>query len=163
MKGTQWRTALIADAHRKGVCNEFASLMEEARSLTDFLMLYRRGADWALKNDCPSLSLLRECSDEHLDLHGVFVDKHFDGEVLDSRQVYIFRHCSGTIRTGLNVERAVIPMMYFSDGCDMRIESSNKDVMPRPVRVPLYIFGDNNIEAEESKNLSCVTYKQGEQ
>lgn len=158
MKENQWKSIVIADAVNKGVCNEYAGLLDRCKSLTDFLYLYRRGVDWSLENDCPSLKLMRRFQEERLDLHGIFIDKHFDDEVLMDRDVYIFHNCTGTIRTGLNVSKKMIPMLYFANGCDMRVESANEEFLPRPIRVPLYIFGSNKVESESSGKMDCVIY-----
>lgn len=158
MKEITWKDIVIADAKAHGICNEYAELLRRCKSLSDFLALYRRGPDWALENQVPTISLLRQYP-EGLDLHGILVDKHFDGDVLMDRTVYIFQHCTGTIRTGLNVPRKIIPMLYFANGCDMRIESANGDDMPSPIQVPLYIFGENRIESEESAKIRCKYIK----
>ena len=100
-------------------------------------------------------TLRRDFSDCEAD--GIFVDKHFHGELLTSHQVYVFHNCTGTIRTGLNVERRIIPMLYFANGCNMDVKAVS-DTAPK-VRVPLYVFGPNRIGAEQSENIECVTYK----
>ena len=158
MRENQWKQTVIDDAIRKGICNEYAELLRRSKDLTQFLHLYRRGVDWSLENDCPSVALMRRFPEERLDLHGIFIDKEFNGEVLDDRLVYIFHNCTGTIRTGLNVEQKIIPMLYFANGCDMRIESANDFVLPRPIKVPLYIFGQNSVVCEESPKISGVIY-----
>lgn len=136
-----WKKNVITDAQNKGICNEYLELMRRADSVTDLLYLYRRGVNWALENDCPSMELMREAGKVFpFYTQGVFVDREFHGEVFDERLVYIFRHCKGTIRTGLNVTRRLIPMLYFSDGCDIKILPSDKG----KVRVPVYIFGSDN-------------------
>lgn len=114
--------------------------------------------DWALEEGYPSLPVLRQQFSEYKTA-GIYIDEHFDGEVLDDQQVCVFHHCTGTIRTGLNLDKKIIPMLYFANGCDMKIESSNGWAFSSPVRVPLYLFGDNNVEAEESPQLTCITHK----
>lgn len=161
MKENQWKSVVIADAINKGICNEYAGLMRRSKYLTDFLYLYRRGVDWSLENDCPSIALMRQFPEERLDLHGIFIDKHFDGEVLMDRDVYIFHNCTGTIKTGLNVQKKMIPMLYFANGCDIKIESASETPMPSPVRVPLYIFGENKIDFERSADMECITFNHG--
>lgn len=156
MKEKDWKPIIIADAMKKGVCDEYAELMRRSKSVTDFVRLYRRGIDWSLENDCPSLKLLRQLSEERLDLHGIYIDQHFDGDILDDRQVYIFHHCSGTIRTGLNLQRKIIPMLYFANGCDMTVESSNEWASISPVRVPLYLFGANKVICETTPKIAGV-------
>lgn len=158
MKENQWKSVVIADAISKGICNEYAELLSRSKDLPQFLHLYRRGVDWSLENDCPSIALMRQFPEERLDLHGIFIDKHFDGDVLMDRSVYIFQHCTGTIKTGLNVDRKEIPMLYFANGCDMRIESANDFVPPTPIKVPLYIFGANNVICEATPKILGITY-----
>lgn len=160
MKESQWKSTVIADAIHKGVCNEYAGLMRRSKYLTDFLYLYRRGVDWALENDCPSVALMRQFPEERLDLHGIFIDRHFDGEVLMDRDVYIFHNCTGTIKTGLNMSKKIIPMFYFANGCDIKIESASETQMPGPVRVPLYVFGSNTVKGEDSDDMKCITFNQ---
>lgn len=158
MKENQWKSVVIADAINKGVCNEYAGLMQRSKYLTDFLYLYRRGVDWSLENDCPSITLMRQFPEERLDLHGIFIDKHFDGDVLMDRDVYIFHNCTGTIKTSLNVQKKMIPMLYFANGCNMKIESASETPTQSPIRVPLYIFGDCHVTGERSKDMDCITF-----
>ena len=158
MKRKDWKAELLADAERNGICGQYMELLRRADSISDFMNIYRRGAEWALEKDCPSYELLQSLADERLDLHGVYVDKRFDGDVLASKQVYIFHHCTGTIKTGLNIRQRVTPVLYFANGCDIRIESMNEDYLAHPVRVQAYVFGDNHIEAESSKKMNCVLY-----
>ena len=93
--------------------------------------------------------MLRQFPEERLDLHGIFIDRHFDGEELLDRQVYIFHHCTGTIRTGLNLEKKLIPMLYLANGCNLRIEGAPGNA----VRVPAYTFDGSRVEADDKIKL----------
>lgn len=154
--GKDWKNRAITETIAKNVCSEYRGLMERCDSIEEIFDLYKRGVDWSLENDAPSLSLLREYKDE-CEKNGIFMDRHFDGEVLDSQQTYIFHNCSGTIKTGLNIEKRIIPMLYFANGCDMTVEASGNFCMK--TRVPLYIYGDNKIMAEQSGDIECILYK----
>lgn len=138
------------------MCEENRVSLDAVDSKHDAIELYKKTIDWALEEGYPSMSALREdfadCGSE-----GVFVDKEFHGDTLIDQQVYVFHHCTGAIRVGLNVEKQIIPMLYFANGCDMRICGVNGAGMQ--IRVPVYIFGQNRVSAEQSEDLECVIYK----
>lgn len=153
---SQWKRQLRHEASVHHMCAENRVALEEVESKEKAIELYKRTIDWALEEGYPSLSTLRrdfsDCGD-----FGIFIDKHFEGEILRDHSVYVFHNCSGTIRTGLNIEKKIIPMLYFANGCDMDVKGIPNS--SSQVRVPLYIFGINRIGAEMSEDLLCKTYK----
>ena len=151
-----WHRQLRKEASLHHMCEENRSALEAADSKAAAIRLYKKTIDWALEEGYPDIATLREhfadCGG-----FGIYVDKEFHGEILDEHQVYVFHNCSGTIRTGLNVEKRIIPMMYFANGCDMDVRGIRGS--GRSVRVPLYVFGQNRISAEQSEDIQCLTYK----
>lgn len=138
------------------MCEENREALSIAESKHDAIKLYKRTIDWALEEGYPSISTIRrffsDCESE-----GVFVDKVFHGEALLDHQVYVFHHCRGAIRTGLNVGKGIIPMLYFANDCDMDIRGIMNS--GTSARVPLYVFGSNRIRAERSEDIESVIYK----
>jgi hypothetical protein len=151
----EWKIRLDKDARSKKICAEYHDLISRAETKDDLIGIYKRGIDWSLENDCPSLEFLRgEAKD--FEYRGLFIDHHFNGELLDEHQVYIFHNCTGEIRVGLNIGKRIIPMLYFANGCDMKVLHGGDSVMP--VRIPLYIFGSNHILSETSDSVTFKTY-----
>lgn len=152
-----WKEQLLRDARLDGMCNENIAALRMCNSKTDAIRLYKKTIDWALEHNYPMLDILRKefDNDETRDC-GMFIDRTFHGELLDKHQVYIFHNCKGRILTALNYDAEIIPMLYFSNGCDMTIDCKQHNVFP--IRVPLYIFGDNTITAK-SPNAKFVFYK----
>lgn len=150
------KEALMADARAKGICLDGYKEMHSAdrNALVDY---YVQNPDWCMERGFPSMGMLRrefsDCEDK-----GVFVGRTFDGEILNERQAYVFHNCRGRVRTGLNVEKAIIPMLYVANGCEMEIEGLG-DVRPlrRPV-VPVYVFGENDIAAEDNEWVEFRRY-----
>ena len=138
------------------MCEENRHALEGVESKSDAISLYKKTIDWALEEGYPDLDTLRKFFSD-CEAYGIFIDRHFDGELLDNHAVYVFHNCLGTIRTGLNVERRIIPMLYFANGCDMRVEGIKGSGMS--VKVPLYVFGrDNLISCEQSDDIICTTF-----
>lgn len=158
MRDKEWKRVLRREASAHHMCEDYRHALDESDSKVSAIGLYKRMIDWALEEGYPSLEVLREHFSDYKTA-GIYIDEHFDGEVLDAQQVYVFHHCTGTIRTGLNLDKMIIPMLYFANGCDMKIESSNEWAFSAPVRVPLYLFGPNRVEAADTSKLKCVTYK----
>ena len=158
MKEQEWKPIVLADASKQGICGQYAGLLERCESLSDFLHLYRRGVDWALKHDVPRREMLSQYKSERLDLHGIYIDYEFDGEELWDRQVYILRNCHGRIKTGLNIDQKIIPMFYLSDGSDITFESANAEYLTRPILVPVYLFGDS-VATSADKRIQCTIHK----
>ena len=138
------------------MCAENRSALDVVETKEQAVELYKKTIDWALEEGYPDISTLRRDFADCEDL-GIYIDKHFSGEMLRDCQVYVFHNCSGTIRTGLNLGKRIIPMLYFANGCDMDIKGIPNSAMQ--VRVPLYIFGTNRIGAEQSEDIICKTYK----
>lgn len=151
----QWKIQLRREASAHGMCAEYRDLLGSVETKYDAIALYRRCIDWALEEGYPSIETLRH-DFKSCEIYGVFVDHEFHGETLDSQKVYVFHNCKGTIRVGLNASLKIIPMLYFANGCDMDIKGIPGSAMQ--VRVPLYIFGQNRISAEQSEDLVCKTY-----
>lgn len=150
-----WKKLLRRKATTYHMCEENRTALESVNSKADAVALYIKTIDWALEEDYPGLNVIRRYFND-CEQYGIFIDKVFSGETLTDLPVYVFHNCKGTIRTGLNTEKKIIPMLYFANGCDMTVVSSN--TLGMRSRVPLYIFGDNTVLAEDSENIVCRRY-----
>lgn len=153
---SNWKRKLRREASAHGMCAEYREELGSVETKHDAIVLYKRCIDWALEEGLPTIETLRHDFND-CEVEGVFVDKEFHGEVLNDSKVYIFHNCKGRVMVGLNREKRIIPMLYFANGCDMEITGMNNCLVP--VYVPLYVFGDNRIMAEQSEGLICKTYK----
>lgn len=144
------KETLMEDARRGGICADGYGLMRgyDREGLIDY---YVQNPDWAMERGFPSLELLRrEFSD--IEDKGVYVGRTFDGEVFDKLQTYIFHDCKGTIKVAMDYENAVIPMLYFANGCKIRVECGQKN--DPAINVPLYIAENSKVTGAKSDN--CV-------
>ena len=147
----------MQDARSNGICVDGYNRMRKS-SIESLVRYYKTNPDWCMERNYPTLDILRKDFDnEKLQGFGIFIDHTFNGELLDKHQVYIFHNCKGRILTALNYDAEIIPMLYFANGCRMTIDCTQPH--PKyPIRVPLYIFGENNIKAE-SPNAEFIFYK----
>ncbi|MDE6009331.1 MAG: hypothetical protein K2G90_09005 [Muribaculaceae bacterium] len=178
------RKELLHTAHEKGICADGYRQMLESADIDALIEYYTAQPDWCLERNFPDLETLREHFADAGD-KGVFVDRTFNGELLNERQVYVFHNCKGKIKVGLNLEKAIIPMIYLANGCRMRIEgvaglSPNDKPLAGtgrlgnlppiravgkppshnlPIRVPIYLFGKNDVTAESDENVEFKVYK----
>lgn len=140
------------------MCEEKRHALEQMQSTSDAVALYLGSLEWALGENYPTIEELREnFSPKELEIYGIYIDREFHGERLYGKQRYVFHNCRGTIRTGLNTELALIPMMYFANGCEMSVRSFEH--YPSPVHVPLYVYGDCAIDGEVSNDIVCDIHK----
>lgn len=150
MKEIQLKETLMEDARRGGICAEGYGLMRgyDREGLIDY---YVQNPDWCMERGFPSLELMhREFSD--IEGKGVFIGKTFDGEVFDKLQTYIFHDCKGTIRVAMDYDNAVIPMLYFANGCNIRVECEQKN--DPAINVPLYIAEDCKVVGAKTDNCN---------
>lgn len=144
------KETLMEDARRGGICAEGYGLMRgyDRDGLIDY---YLECPDWSIERGFPSFELLRrEFSD--IEDKGVFVGKTFDGEVFDKLQTYIFHDCKGTIRVAMDYDNAIIPMLYFANGCNIRVECEQKN--DPAINVPLYIAEDCKVVGAKTDNCN---------
>lgn len=142
-------------ARRGGICAEGYGKMREydRDKLIDY---YLENPDWCLERNYPTLSELREHFSDIED-KGVYMDKTFHGELMNDLQVYIFHNCKGTIKVGLNIEKAIIPMLYVANGCRLRIVGTGI-LAKKPSEIPVYIFGENDVSARDNRFVKFKKY-----
>lgn len=149
----------MSDARCGGICAEGYGLMR-GYDRDELIAYYLKCPDWYMERGFPSLDILRsefsDCEDK-----GVYVGKTFDGEVFSDKQVYIFHDCKGTIKVAMDYDNAVIPMLYFANGCRMRVTCTQKENLKSPIDVPLYIFGKNDIQARSNIYAKFIKHKHG--
>lgn len=150
---------LIRLAMDKGICRAGAEQMERLGP-EELVGYYVTNPDWCLERDFPDLRML---SDSFADCeeHGVFVNREFHGELLNDLQTYIFHHCRGTVRVGLNVDKGIIPMLYLANGCRLRIVGAGDVVPPKPSArsvVPVYVFGKSDVSARDNRYVRFNRY-----
>lgn len=152
MEEMQLKETLMEDARAGGICAEGYGLMR-GYDRDGLIGYYLANPDWAIERNFPSLRLLRrEFSD--IEDKGVFVGKTFDGEVFDKLQTYIFHNCKGTIRVAMDYDNAVIPMLYFANGCRMRVVCEQPNTPA--INVPLYIADDGKTDIQSESGENCV-------
>lgn len=143
------KETLMKGARENGICAEGYNEMRNF-SLDELVDYYIKNPDWCMERDFPGIRMLAStfsnCRDK-----GIFIKDTFFGETMDELQAYIFHNCKGEIETRLNVEKAIIPMFYFANGCDMHIHCGEN------IKIPIYIFGHNHITT--SGNADFHIYK----
>ena len=155
---SNWKPHLQRLACEHRMCADNRAYLNACETKEDAIRLYKQTIDWALEEGYPDLDFLRkEFADQQS--QGIFIDHNFDGEILNEHQVYVFHHCTGTIRVGLNLAKKIIPMCYFANGCDMTILGVETADQFLPDRVPLYIFGKNKINATNSNTMEVRIYQ----
>lgn len=147
----------MTSARSVGICKDGYSQMR-GYDRDGLVSYYVENPDWCIERGFPSLETIRrEFSD--IEDKGVFVGKTFDGEVFDKLQAYIFHDCKGTINVAMDYDNAVIPMLYFANGCKIRVkcEQDNKPM----IIVPLYVSEDCNVSHGNSDGciFRCHTIK----
>lgn len=142
------------------MCADNRAYLSACETKEDAIRLYKQTIDWALEEGYPDLDFLRkEFSDQQS--QGIYIDHNFEGDILNEHQVYVFHNCKGTIRVGLNIAKKIIPMCYFANNCDMAILGIENEYGFMPDRVPLYIFGENKIDATNSNSIEVRIYQSG--
>ena len=155
MNTQQLKETLMGDAKNMGICAEGYGRMR-GYDRDGLIRYYITNPDWCMERRFPSLELLRrEFSD--IEDRGVFVGKTFNKDVFDSRQVYVFHDCKGTVTVGWDMENAIIPMIYCANGCDLTFVS-DKAENPNPVSVPVYVFGSNRIKVKSDRSIRFTVY-----
>ena len=144
------KETLMEDARRGGICAEGYELMRgyDREELIDY---YVQNPDWSIERGFPSIKLLRR-EFSGIEDKGVYVGRTFDGEVFDKLQAYIFHDCKGTIRVAMDYDNAVIPMLYFANGCRMRVDCEQKN--DPAINVPLYIAEDCKVVGAKTDNCN---------
>lgn len=138
------------------MCEENRTALEGIDTKADAIELYKKTIDWALEEGYPTLETLRQDFSD-CEEFGIYVGRRFHGEILNREQVYVFHNCTGTIRTGMNLNKRIIPMLYFANGCDMSVKGIGDRNMQ--IRVPLYVFGENRVVGEKSDDIICKIYE----
>ncbi len=154
---------LMRDARKLGICKEGYEDMRAKADIQSLVGYYVAHPDWCMSRAFPDLDTLRQHKDV-LAENGVFVDTHFDEDnppLLNERQVYMFHHCTGTIQIGLNVDKALIPMIYFGNGCSMTILPDKSYDVEVSIYVPLYVFGGNTIRPQDTKYVMFSKCRKG--
>jgi hypothetical protein len=151
-----WKRQLRREASAHGMCRENRDALDRIEDKGSAISLYKKTIDWALEEGYPNFGTIqRDFAD--CEQYGVFVNRDFHGELLNEQRVYVFHHCTGTVRVGLNADKRIIPMLYFANNCDMTLKSGGASIAD--VRVPLYIFGNNLIKHDGNGNVVFHEYK----
>lgn len=151
----RWKTQLRRQASARHMCEENRLALEGVASKEEAVALYLKTIDWALEEGYPRLDTLREYFAD-CEPYGVYIDRHFNSTLFLDKKVYVFHHCSGKIRVGLNRSKSIIPMIYLANGCNLEIKAA--DNLGLRTRVPIYNFGENRVLAEDSENIVCKIY-----
>lgn len=139
------------------MCTENIDALRACETKDDAVALYKKTIDWALEKNYPPVNFIRNEFGDCENL-GVYIDRTFNGELLNDHQCYVFHNCRGHITVDINIEKRIIPMLYFANGCDLSISRADTP-HTLPIRVPLYIFGENHISAEDNNDVTFKKYQ----
>jgi hypothetical protein len=156
-KQTGLQETLMHEARVKGICIDGFKEMRNLQDKSRLVGYYMKTLDWSLERDFPTLAFLRENFKDQ-EGNGVYIDKKFHGEEFSSLQAYVFHSCSGVIKVAMDYKNAVIPMLYFANDCHMTVICEQENL--RPIRVPLYVYGDNTVVATNNDNVAFIVYKE---
>lgn len=146
-----WKEYLLRQARLHSMCTENLEALRACNTKADAVALYKKTIDWALEENYPPINFIRNEFGDCENL-GVYIDRTFHGELFDEHQCYVFHNCRGYITVDINIQKKIIPMLYFANGCQLSVGRANS-AHTMPIRVPLYIYGENTIVADDDEDI----------
>lgn len=147
---------LLSEAKAHKVCKTGYERMLSC-DLDGLVDYYKEMPDWCLERSFPDFKTLKHNFSGY-ERKGIYIGKKFHGEVFKGLQSYIFHRCSGVINVEMDYERAIIPMLYFANGCQIKVTCRQKENNGCPIKVPVYIFGRNEVIARDNKYVNFTIY-----
>ncbi len=139
----------------RSLCDNYRNPLERCETAAQAIRLYKNCISWALQEQYPTKEdLLAFASKETLAENGVYIDMEFNGERIDGHICCVFLNCKGRISTGLNTDKAIIPMIYLSEGCNMEITVDG--FLTKPIPVELYY--SSRVTSPNMQMLSVKDY-----
>lgn len=149
---------LLRAYHPKDICKDGYGRALGAKNIEALADYYLTMPDWCMRRNFPKMEILREYS-KGLEYKGIFVGKDFHGETIRGIQTCIFHDCQGMVNVEMDYDKSIIPMLYFANGCQMQITCEQTENKNAPITIPLYVFGGNNLIAEDNEYAEFITYK----
>lgn len=145
----------------KTLCGNYRRALESCTTAAQAIRLYKNCISWALQERYPTKEELLTFTDEEtLAKNGVFINKVFKGELIDNHICCVFLGCKGWIRTGLNKEKGIIPMLYLSEGSNLKIEVDNGFRRSIPVELYYGSKAGGNTKRLQIKDRNRLTAKE---
>lgn len=120
------------------LCDNYRRPLEQCATAAQAIRLYKNCISWALQERYPTKEDLLAFADaKTLAENGVYVDMEFDGQRIDNHICCVFLNCTGKIHVGLNLQKKIIPMLYFSEGSKIEA-SADADLKRGSIPVELY-------------------------
>lgn len=152
MNFSKLKAELMKAAKALGVCKDSYAKMR-GYDRDELINMYLHLPDWCLERNFPSLEMLRREFSDIKD-KGVFVDKTFDGELFKNKPIYVFHNCKGVINVDWNVEKAIIPILYFANDCEIEVYSNDKITVFKPTKINIIVYGENtSVIAHDGKYI----------
>ena len=131
-----------------GLCPEWQGDWKENKSKEDLIEMYKRGIDFCIDHDYPSVKFIKSNFDDSvLNSHGVYIDQEVNLENPDG--VIILRDCTGQV----NFDRYSTADIYLIES-DVRINASGFS------RVSVNIH-DCKPHLKQSENAKVYAYLHG--
>ncbi len=146
---------LMCEARERGICAPGFKQMR-CSDVNELIAYYLQHPDWCLERGYPDLQTLTK-EFANIEDKGVYINKVFHDETFSHLQTYIFHNCKGTINVEMDYKNAIIPMLYFANGCSMEVRCHQRN--QPAIRVPLYSFGDNEIITSDNNSVHFIHHK----
>lgn len=148
---------IMNGAREGGICSEGYERLRVSDK-EGMIRYYTEHPDWCMERDFPKPEVL-SAEIENAEDYGIYVGKHFQGEIFGRKQAYIFHGCTGEIYVEMDYANCVIPMFYFGNGCRLGVKCRQEENKRSPIVVPLYEFGRNDIQAKDNAYARYVRHK----
>lgn len=115
----------------KHICMPFYQAVHQCQTAAQAIRLFKTEISWALQTQyVTAKDLLTFTDSQTLGDNSVFIDKTFNNERIDNHVCCVFLNCRGSIRVGLNVAKAIIPMLYLSENSELTITVEDNVTVP---------------------------------
>lgn len=144
----------------RSLCDNYRNPLQRCDTAAQAIRLYKNCISWALQERYPTKDdLLAFAPKETLAENGVFIDTVFNGERIDSHICCVFLNCCGWISTGLNLDKAIIPMLYLSEGSELEVKVDEGLLNHVPVELYYSSKVGGNVKAMSVKDRNHLTAK----
>lgn len=137
------------------LCENYMTPLKKCKTPQQAIRLYKNCISWALQEKYPTKDeLLSFASKETLAENGVYIDNVFNGELINGFICCVFINCSGIIKTGLNVAKDILPMLYLSDS-KLEIQTDSALLSNS---IPIELYYDSHVYIKDKNKHQFIIH-----